>query len=191
LRSIRATDRTRGEILRDQQGDLYPRLARAADPLAVWEHARRERESGYLAEARATDEDRDEADLAGGGYEQVALQVMRALLTGDRAELILNVRNGRTISGLPEDAVVEVPSVVHAGGAEPLPAKAPTAHQLGLMSAVKAVEQDTIRAAVHGDRDAALRAFAAHPLVDSFHAASAVLKGYEAAFPALGASWSP
>lgn len=57
------------------------------------------------------------------------------------------------------------------------------------MAAVKAVEQDTVRAAVHGDRDAALRALAGHPLVDSFHAAGRVLTGYEEAFPALRASW--
>ncbi|MFC3300048.1 6-phospho-beta-glucosidase [Arthrobacter agilis] len=190
LRSIRTADRTRGEILRDQQGDLYPRLTAAADPLAVWEDARRERESGYLAEARAADEERDEADLAGGGYEQVALRVMRALLTGVRAELILNVRNGTTLPGLPEDAVVEVPAGVDQQGAVPLPARPLAEHQLGLMAAVKAVEQDTIRAAVHRDRDAALRAFAGHPLIDSFHAASAVLKGYEAVFPSLGSTWS-
>jgi 6-phospho-beta-glucosidase len=189
LRSIRSADRTRGEILRDQQRGLYPRLAGAGDAFGAWEDARRERESGYLAEARPADEERDEADLAGGGYERVALQVMRALLTGRPAELILNVRNGSTIPELPEGAVVEVPSVVDASGAAPQPAAPLTSHQLGLMSAVKAVEQDTIRAAVHHDRAAALRAFAGHPLVDSFHAATAVLAGYEKAFPALRESW--
>lgn len=190
LLAIRGADRTRGEILRDQQRDLYPRLLAADRPFGVWEDARRERESGYLAEARSAGEERDEADLAGGGYERVALQVMRALLTGERAELILNVRNGSTLPGLPADGVIEVPAVVDATGAHALPAAPPTPHQLGLMAAVKGVEQDTIRAAVHGDRDAALRAFALHPLVDSFHAARRVLTAYEEAFPALRASWS-
>lgn len=191
LRAIGGADRTRGEVLRDQQRDLYPRLAGSTDPFGVWEDARRERESGYLAEARSQDEERDEADLAGGGYERVALQVMRALLTGRRAELILNVRNGTTFPGLPEDGIVEVPSVVDGSGARPLPSAGPlTPHQLGLMSAVKAVEQDTVRAAVHRDRTAALRALAGHPLVDSFHAATRVLRDYEEAFPALRPSWA-
>ncbi len=92
-------------------------------------------------------------------------------------------------SELPEDAVVEVPSLVGEHGAAPLPAAAPTAHQLGLMSAVKAVEQETVRAALHRDRGAALRAFTLHPLVDSAHAAAAVLAGYEEAFPDLRAGW--
>jgi 6-phospho-beta-glucosidase len=99
-------------------------------------------------------------------------------------------RNGGTVQGLPADAVVEVPARVSAAGAEPLPAAGPpTGHQLGLMSAVKAVEQETVRAAVHGERDAALRAFSLHPLIDSAHAAAAVLAGYEQAFPALPAGW--
>ncbi len=190
LRSIRAADRTRGEVLRDQQQGLYPRLLADPDPLAAWEDARRERESGYLAEARTGAEERDEADLAGGGYERIALEVMRSVLTGRHAELILNVRNGSTIPELPVDAVVEVPSVVDATGARPMPTAPVTTHQLGLLAAVKAVEQDTIRAAVHGDRDAALRALAGHPLVDSFHAAARVLVGYEEAFPALKESWA-
>ncbi|WP_235498670.1 6-phospho-beta-glucosidase [Arthrobacter sp. Leaf234] len=190
LRAIRGADRTRGEILRDQQQGLYPRLAEAVDPFGAWEDARRERESGYLAEARPAGEQRDEADLAGGGYERVALRVMRALLTGRPAELVLNVRNGTTFPELPETAVVEVPAVVDASGAAPRPAAPLTAHQLGLMAAVKAVEQDTVRAAVHRDRTAALRAFAGHPLIDSFHAATAVLAGYERAFPALAEFWT-
>jgi 6-phospho-beta-glucosidase len=190
LRAIRSAERTRGEVLLDQQRRLYTDLEGSGDPYRVWEAARLERESGYLTEARGAGEERDEADLAGGGYERIALHLMHALLTGNPAELILNVRNSGTVQGLPADAVVEVPARVSADGAEPLPAAGPpTAHQLGLMSAVKAVEQETVRAAVQGDRSAALRAFSLHPLIDSAHAAAAVLAGYERAFPALPAGW--
>ena len=119
----------------------------------------------------------------------VALKVMRAVLTDQPAELILNVRNGSTFPELPADAVVEVPSVVDSAGARPLPAAPLTQHQLGLMAAVKAVEQHAVRAAVNRDRDAAVLAFAGHPLIDSFHVAGRVLRGYEEAFPGLKASW--
>ena len=63
-----------------------PRLPRPA-PAAyeLWDAARRSREEGYLAEARPSGEQRDEDDLAGGGYERVALGVMRALSGGRRA----------------------------------------------------------------------------------------------------------
>ena len=166
--AIQAADRTRGESLRDQQGGLYPRLAGSPEQAAnLWEAARREREEGYLAEARSADEARDEADLAGGGYEQVALELMRAL-SGERpARLILNVPNAGTVTALDDAAVVETVCEVDAAGPRPLPAVPPGDGELGLMLQVKAVERATIRAALTGSYDAALRALTLHPLVDS------------------------
>ena len=94
LAGIRSAATTRGESIDRQQTGLYPRLA-AAGPEAyrLWDAARRSREEGYLAEARPAGERRDETDLAGGGYERVALAVMRALSGGGPAELILNTPN--------------------------------------------------------------------------------------------------
>ena len=179
-------DATRGETLAAQQAELYPRLAASADgALPAWEAARRQREEGYLVEARAEGEQRDEADLLGGGYEQVALSVMRAVTTGEPAELVLNVRNGATIPQLSPDAVVEVPARVDARGAHPLAVSGLDEHQLGLVSAVRAVEVATLDAAATGSRDAALRAFALHPLVDSARVAQQLLDGYLAAHAEL------
>ncbi|WP_323959079.1 6-phospho-beta-glucosidase [Arthrobacter sp. JZ12] len=189
LRSVAAAPQTRGESLVRQQEGLYPELLSAPNPFDVWEEARRARESGYLAEARSPEESRDEADLAGGGYELIALTVMRALLLDEPAELIVNVRNSGAVTGLPSDAVVEVPCRVDGQGAIPLPVSAPDPHQLGLMSQVKGVEQDVIAAVVHGDRSLALRAFALHPLINSAHTATRLLAGYERAFPALSELW--
>ncbi|MGN6300829.1 MAG: 6-phospho-beta-glucosidase [Angustibacter sp.] len=186
--AIRRADHTRGESLRDQQGELYPRLAQSPDDAAaLWEAARREREEGYLAEARSTDEARDEADLAGGGYEQVALAVMRAVLADEPAELILNVRNGSALAQLPAEAIVELPSVVDGRGARPHAAAAFDAHQLGLVSSLRAVEDAVVEAATTGSREAALRALTVHPLVDSATVARQLLEGYEAAHPQLAA----
>ena len=94
--AMRAMPQTRGESIHVQQAGLYPRLS-AAGPRAyrLWDAARRSREEGYLAEARTQGEQRDEEDLAGGGYERVALAVMRALAGGGSGDtqLILNTRN--------------------------------------------------------------------------------------------------
>lgn len=87
---------------------------------------------------------RDEADLAGGGYEQVALTAMSALLRDEPSELILNVRNGTTVPQLPADAVIEIPARVISRGAAALPVGELVPHQLGRMSQVKGVEQDVI-----------------------------------------------
>ncbi|WP_026551887.1 6-phospho-beta-glucosidase [Arthrobacter sp. H20] len=189
VRSLAGATETRGAFLHRQQDQLYTELLTAPEPFAVWEGARRAREEGYLAEARPDAGDRDESDLAGGGYERIALAAMRALLTGQPAELIVNVRNGSALPTLPADAVVELPARLDRAGAIPLAAGPPTSHQLGLMAQVLAVEEAVVNAAVHADRDSALRAFVLHPLIDSAHAASRLLLGYEHAFPDLAAFW--
>jgi 6-phospho-beta-glucosidase len=199
--AMRAMPQTRGESIHTQQTELYPQLAAAGTrAYRLWDAARRSREEGYLAEARTHGEQRDEEDLAGGGYERVALAVMRALAGGSSdTQLILNTRNSLpaagaappkpAIPGLPADAVVEVPCTVTADGAVPLPQAAPGRKQLALMRRVKEVEQLTVGSASHGDRAAALDAFARHPLVDSPTLGAELLAGYERAFPALLELW--
>ncbi|NJP68008.1 6-phospho-beta-glucosidase [Streptomyces spiramenti] len=161
---------TRGEFLDRQQSAFFARAA--AEPGragALWDVTRMERERTYLAEAREAGGggERDPQDLEGGGYEQVALELMRAL-SGERpARLILNVPNAGTVTALDDAAVVETVCEVDAAGPRPLPAVPPGDGELGLMLQVKAVERATIRAALTGSYDAALRALTLHPLVDS------------------------
>jgi len=71
----------------------------------------------------------------------------------------------------------------------PIPQSRPAAPQLELMQRVKQVERLTVRAAAHGDRDAALEALAQHPLVGSAEFAGRLLAGYETAFPGLASHW--
>jgi 6-phospho-beta-glucosidase len=77
---------------------------------------------------------------------------------------------------------------VTASGAVPIEQARPAEPQLSLMQRVKRVELLTVRAA-GGERDAALEAFAAHPLVGSGKLAGQLLAGYEAAFPGLAKLW--
>lgn len=204
---MRATGQTRGESIARQQAELYPRLAASGpDAFALWDAARLSREEGYLAEARTSGERRDETDLAGGGYERVALAAMRALSGGGAADLILNTRNTvntagsavpegaagpavPAVPGLPADAVVEVPCRVTPDGAAPVPQDRPGPAQLELMRRVKDVERLVVEAATTGRRESALAAFARHPLVDSDVLVGKLLAGYEAAFPELGRLW--
>jgi 6-phospho-beta-glucosidase len=57
------------------------------------------------------------------------------------------------------------------------------------MLRVKDVERLVVEAVTTGRREAALAAFARHPLVDSEALAAELLAGYEAAFPELGSLW--
>ncbi len=188
--AIRGGPDTRGEFLLRQQTDFYRAVAARPDTaLAQWQRVRQERDATYMAESREHSGagERDEADVAGGGYEGVALDLMAAIARGEQVTMILNVRNGHTIEGLPPQAVVEVPCSVDANGARALSTGPVAGSQLGLIQQVKAVEQLTIEAARTGSARTALTAFALHPLVDSVSTARLLLDGYRAAIPELAA----
>jgi 6-phospho-beta-glucosidase len=179
---------TRGEVVAAQQTDFYERAA--ADPAeahALWAGALQAREETYMAENRAAVSagPRVVDELDGGGYTGVALAVMRAIARDEPARLIVDVRNRGAIPGVAPESVVEVPCVVDANGARPLPVRPLHAHQAALIGAVKAVEVQTITAALSGSRRAALLAFAWHPLVDSVAVARRLLDAYLAQAPGL------
>jgi 6-phospho-beta-glucosidase len=185
---------TRGEFLLRTQGDFFAQAAAAGPGAAdLWREAVAARSASYMAEAKGGEQGRPahaatpEADPSHQGYAGVALGVMAAISRNERATMILNVRNRGTVAGLPDDAVVEVPSSVDANGVQPLATSAPDLHQLGLMQQVKAVERHTIAAATTGDRDEALLAFALHPLVDSVAVARQLLDGYVERIPEVAA----
>ena len=81
-------------------------------------------------------------------------------------------------------------------GVVPLPQERPAPAQLALLRQVKDVERLVVAATSRdsgltgpGRRDAALAAFAGHPLVGSADLADKLLAGYEAAFPELKELW--
>ncbi|MFJ8189170.1 6-phospho-beta-glucosidase [Streptomyces sp. NPDC096094] len=187
VRAYQEADRTRGAFLRDQQARFYDEMRRTDAPaLAAWDRTRAEREATYMAENReAAGAGEREADDLSGGYEKVALALMRAVARDERATLILNVRNRGTLSVLDADAVIEVPCLVDANGAHPVAVDPLPGHATGLVCAVKAVEREVLTAAGSGSRTAAVRAFALHPLVDSVNVAHRLVDGYTAAHPGL------
>lgn len=184
--SIRGGAETRGEFLLGQQRAFYEAVAARPDnALARWRQVREERDATYMKEGRTAGESRDATDVEGGGYEAVALALMAAITRNDRATMILNVRNGSTIPGLPADAVIEVPCLVDADGPHPLAAAPLPTEQLGLIQQVKAVEQLTIQAARDHSPTLALKALALHPLIDSVTTARILLTNYRSRLPDL------
>ena len=201
---------TRGAFLQDQQARFYEKMARPGTPAwRAWDRTCAEREATYMAENRETAGagDRSPDDLESGGYEQVALALMRAIARGsaspgeaggsgggapgrargeERSTLILNVPNGCTLDILDAAAVIEVPCRVDADGPHPLPVTQLTGHEAALVTAVKAVERCVLEAAESGSVRAAVQAFALHPLVDSVNVARRLLDGYRDAHPGLG-----
>ncbi|QUI34930.1 6-phospho-beta-glucosidase [Streptomyces alfalfae] len=186
--AYQAAEQTRGAFLRDQQARFYEALGHPGAPaLKTWDATRAEREATYMAENReaAGAGERAEEDLESGGYEKVALALMRAIARDERATLILNVRNGATLAALDADAVIEAPCSVDANGAHPMAVGPLPGHATGLVCSVKAVEREVLAAADSGSRATAVKAFALHPLVDSVAVARRLVEGYREAHPGL------
>ncbi|NMA77376.1 MAG: 6-phospho-beta-glucosidase, partial [Actinomycetales bacterium] len=143
------------------------------------------------------DEERREEDVAGGGYQEVALRLMTALATGRTERMILDVGNApagseappeaRIIPELPADAVIEVLCLVDGGGIHPQPVAPVELGRLGMMSALRASERKIFEAATTGSREAAWQGFATHPLVSSPELGQKLLEGYLAGHPQIAA----
>ncbi|MGV9247362.1 6-phospho-beta-glucosidase [Streptomyces sp. NPDC003710] len=188
VRAYREAEKTRGAFLRDQQARFYEEMKRPdAAALETWDRTRAEREATYMSENRETaGAGEREADDLSGGYEKVALALMRAIARDERATLILDVRNRGTLSALDSEAVIEVPCLVDANGAHPVAVDPLPGHATGLVCSVKAVEREVLSAAESGSRATAVKAFALHPLVDSVNVARRLVDGYTAVHPGLG-----
>ncbi|MFD3662163.1 6-phospho-beta-glucosidase [Streptomyces sp. NPDC058659] len=183
VHAYRTAERTRGAYLRDQQAGFYEEMGKPDTPaLDTWHRTLADREATYMAANReaAGIGERDEEDLESGGYEKVALALMRAVARDERTTLILNVRNGSTLAALDADAVIEVPCFVDANGAHPVSVAPLPFHAVGLVTAVKAVEREVLAAVESGSRATAVKAFALHPLVDSVSVARRLVENYTA-----------
>jgi 6-phospho-beta-glucosidase len=111
----------------------------------------------------------------GAYYSEAAVGLIDSLLRpGAAAVHAVNVRNGRTLPFLPDQAVIEVTGDVDSTGVTPRPV-APVGPALsGLIAAVSAYEELAIEAAVYGGRSRVYAALLAHPLVGQHELADAL-----------------
>jgi len=114
----------------------------------------------------AVDERPDLLMQRGGAYySEAALGLISSLVTGDGAVHEVDLRNERTLAGLADDDVVEVPARVGRDGPEPLSQPPLAPELLGLVQHVAAYERLTVRAALSRDASDARKALLAHPLI--------------------------
>ena len=104
----------------------------------------------------------------GGGYSEVAINVMKAIHTDKTQKIVVNVPNNGVIKWLPDDAVIETPCLVNASGIKPLAVPELPKEIWGLISAVKNYEQLAVEAALTGSLDLAELALLAHPLIGDY-----------------------
>jgi 6-phospho-beta-glucosidase len=111
----------------------------------------------------------------GAYYSEAAAQLIASLQAGTNDEQVVDIRNDGALPDLPADAVVEIPARIDGEGAHPAPLRPLPPEMLGLVQQVKAYERLTVKAAIDGDRKAALKALMANPLVARYNVATRLL----------------
>lgn len=107
-----------------------------------------------------------ELELRGGKYySEAACELMTSIYNDKRTIMHVNTRNNGAITGLPDDAVVEVSCLITKAGPLPLNVKAFPDDTLRLLQLMKQFESLTVEAAVKGDRELAHRALILNPIV--------------------------
>lgn len=117
----------------------------------------------------------------GALYSDTACSIISSIYNNKREIHVVNVPNQGTTPDLPDDAVIETNAMIDSLGAHPLAyGRLPTSVR-GLIQSVKAFEELTVEAAITGNRQTALLALSAHPLVPSVDIAEKILADYLAA----------
>jgi 6-phospho-beta-glucosidase len=107
-------------------------------------------------------------ERGGAFYSEAAVALLASLVSDTRDVQVVNLRNNGTLPFLAENAVIEVPAVIGAGGPEPVPV-APVGPLLGgLIAHVSGYEELAVDAALRGGRHRVAAALLAHPLVGQY-----------------------
>ncbi|MGQ9910097.1 MAG: family 4 glycosyl hydrolase [Candidatus Flexifilum sp.] len=113
--------------------------------------------------------------IDGGSGERAIPIIVGMLHNTHQYELAVNVPNRGFIPNLPDDAIVEIPALVDAGGVHGV-AIGPLPEPIAAMARTQiAVIDRVVEAGVHGDRQAALQALLLDPVISSAQQAEAIL----------------
>jgi 6-phospho-beta-glucosidase len=111
-------------------------------------------------------------ERGGAFYSKAAVSLLAALVTDASQRQVVNVRNAGTLAFLPDEAVIEAPATVSAGGAVPLPVSPLSPLMRGLVAHMSAYEELALDAALRGGRDRVALALLAHPLIGQYDTAN-------------------
>jgi 6-phospho-beta-glucosidase len=156
-------------VVRHQESDWPP--SRAEQVMVI--------ENDLLAKYAdpALTEPPPELEKRGGAYySTAAVQLLQSMYADDGRIHVVNTRNNGAVAAWSEDWVLEIPCRIDRAGAHPLPAEPLPEPMAGTIHAVKSYELLAAKAAVTGDRDAALMALIANPLGPDADRAPAVLE---------------
>jgi len=123
-------------------------------------------------------------------YTECIVPVIGALVSGRELVTIAGVTNGLLVPWLPPETMLEVPVRVDGDGVGVLGVEPLAVDSQALLLQNAAYERLTVEAVLAGDREAAVRALAANPLVPSVDLAAAAVALIEAEFGAVFGPWA-
>ena len=105
----------------------------------------------------------------GALYSTAAVTLLEAIENNKKEIHVVNIKNNGALPFMEEEDVVEIPAVVGADGACPVPVERfGNEHIIAMMRTVKQYERHAINAALYGDVDEAMRALCIHPLIGDY-----------------------
>jgi 6-phospho-beta-glucosidase len=107
----------------------------------------------------------------GAFYSEAAVALLASLVNDIGDTQVVNLRNAGTMPFLPDDAVIEVPAVISAQGATPVPVAPLSPLMSGLVAHVTGYEELAVDAARRGGRQRVRDALLAHPLIGQYELA--------------------
>ncbi len=107
----------------------------------------------------------------GAFYSEAAVALLASLVSDAGDAQVVNLRNQGTLPFLPDEAVIEVPAAIGAGGAVAVPVAPLPPLMSGLVAHVSAYEELAVDAALRGGRKRVADALLAHPLVGQYELA--------------------
>ena len=191
LQRIQDEELTRGEEILRLNEQLFKDMNNLTPAQGLELHARynTRRNASYMGYAEPdealreqrlhpTDDSIVPAQAEVGGYAGVALRAALALSQDRPLRIGLNVPNDGAINGMRADDIVEVTCDVDGSGIHPIQIGDIPEDAYLMMRLVKRYERLAARAILEHDRELAVDALVAHPLVGSYHIAQALLSEY-------------
>ncbi len=111
----------------------------------------------------------------GAYYSDAACETIHNIYNNTGNLMVVNTRNKGAVSCLPYDSIVEISSLISAGGASSLVWGDFEPSERGWLQIMKAMEECVIEAAVTGNYGTLMKAFQINPLIRHGHSAMAMM----------------
>jgi 6-phospho-beta-glucosidase len=113
-----------------------------------------------------------------GGYAGVAVNFIKAFTSSTPAEMVLSTKNAGAIKELDANDVIEAMCTVSNREVKPRTQKNIPATFLNLISTMKEYERLSVQAILRKDKQLAIKALMANPLVANFDLASTLIEEF-------------